>query len=57
MNVLTARELAELLKVSLRTIQRYTRARLLPHFRIGPRTVRYSVAAIDMLTGGTSDAG
>lgn len=56
MNVLTPREVAELLKVSLRTVQRLTRARLLPHIRVGPRTVRYSAPAIEQLLGVTSNA-
>lgn len=45
--VLTAEQVAQVLQVSLRTVQRLTASGDLPHRKIGDRAVRYTVADID----------
>ncbi len=45
--LLTARQLAEQLHISLRTVQLWTKARKLPVIRLSPRCVRYSPVAVN----------
>lgn len=45
--VLTAPQVALMLQVSLRTVQRLTASGSLPHRIIGNRTVRYTIADIE----------
>lgn len=39
-------DVAHVLKVSVRTIEKWTRERKLPHFKVGHHTVRYRLADI-----------
>jgi excisionase family DNA binding protein len=55
MTYLTTRELAALLRISSRTVQRRTRDKQLPHIRIG-HVVRYPVEAIHQKLGEAADA-
>lgn len=40
-DVLTAREVAALLRISVATVSRFTRNGRIPHFRVGNKIVRY----------------
>ena len=44
--LLTSREAAAALRLSLRSLQSLTRAGLIPAVRIGPRTIRYRREAL-----------
>ena len=50
-DLLTAEEVAELLKVSLPTIRRWTSNRFLPHVKLGLRMVRYRKDATEKWLG------
>jgi excisionase family DNA binding protein len=52
---ITAKELAHLLRVSVRTVQRATREQGIRHIRLG-RVVRYPIDVLDELSGGSSSA-
>ncbi|MFQ5740242.1 MAG: helix-turn-helix transcriptional regulator [Acidobacteriota bacterium] len=38
---LTARDVAELLNIKLPTVYKWVREKRLPHYRLGPRTIRF----------------
>ena len=50
--VLTAEQVAQVLQVSLRTVQRLTASGALPHRTIGERAVRYMVADLEAYLAG-----
>lgn len=44
--ILSAEQLAEVLAINIKTIQKLTRDGLLPHHRIGAGTIRYTLADV-----------
>lgn len=53
----TKQELAELLRVSPRTLERMVHARAIPAIKIGPRAIRFKTAAVlDALARRTLEA-
>ena len=45
-DIIDKAELARLLKAPVHTIEYWTRSKKIPHFRIGHRTIRYSLSEV-----------